>query len=115
MHAYLKGRSPNDLAISTITSFELFSGFYNSKKKFKKNEGERIQKFISSVHELTFDSQSANEAAKQRVLLEKQGCPIGPFDILIAGHAISTGLTLITDNVREFSRIDVLNIENWKK
>ncbi len=53
------------------------------------------------------------KAAHIRSKLEKRGTPIGPFDLLIAGQARSQGLTLVTNNIREFGRVDDLALENW--
>jgi len=52
---------------------------------------------------------------KIRAFIEKNGQPIGPLDTLIAAHAISLGLTLVTNNEREFQRVPQLKVENWAK
>jgi len=49
------------------------------------------------------------------VALEKAGTPIGPLDTMIAAHALSLGLTVVTDNEREFRRVPGLNVQNWAK
>jgi tRNA(fMet)-specific endonuclease VapC len=56
----------------------------------------------------------AVRAAQVRAFLESRGIPIGPYDTLLAGHALSQSLILVTANVTEFSRVPGLTIENWK-
>ena len=69
--------------------------------------------FRSNV--LPFEDQAAIEYGKIRAYLERQGKPIGPLDMLIAGHAKAEGLTLVTNNVKEFERVPGLKVENWVK
>ena len=64
---------------------------------------------------LPFEDQAAIEYGKIRAYLERQGKPIGPLDMLIAGHAKAEGLTLVTNNVKEFERVPGLKVENWVK
>jgi tRNA(fMet)-specific endonuclease VapC len=61
-----------------------------------------------------FDSKAASIYGKIRAALEKKGHPIGPNDMLIAAHALSLGLILVSDNVREFNRVRGLQLENWR-
>jgi len=65
------------------------------------------------VEELPFDGSAARQAAMTRAHLELQGLTIGPFDLLIAGHALAQGLNLVTHNVGEFRRVPRLTVENW--
>ena len=69
-----------------------------------------LQRFIQTP----FDIADAEEAARVRAFLEDQGTPIGPYDTLLAGHAISLGVTIVTANVKEFSRMPGLRVENWQ-
>ena len=62
-----------------------------------------------------FDAAAAASYGKMRTELERRGRPIGPNDMLIAAHALSLGLVLVTNNVREFGRIDRLNLEDWRE
>ncbi len=66
------------------------------------------------MRERVFDGQAAREAGRIRALLESQGCMIGPYDVLLAGQARSAGLTLVTANTGEFSRVPALSLENWQ-
>ena len=102
---------PGDLAISTVTSYELFTGIAKCSNPAK--ERAKIEKLLQLVLEVPFDPSAAREAASIRAALEAQGRSIGPYDLLLAGHAISLGLILITNNTTEFSRIAGLLLEDW--
>ncbi|WP_417813654.1 PIN domain-containing protein [Thalassospira alkalitolerans] len=62
---------------------------------------------------LNFDANAAGHYGDIRSILEKQGNIIGPYNLMIAGHARSQGLTLVTNNLREFEQVDGLRVENW--
>lgn len=98
------------ICTSAIAECELAFGV---KKSGAERLRDRIAAFLSNCRALPFDPQYSADFADIRVTLEKAGTPIGPFDLLIAAHARALGLTLVTDNVREFSRVDGLKIENW--
>jgi tRNA(fMet)-specific endonuclease VapC len=102
---------PKDLARSTITVFELQYGV--EKSQDQKRSHKALSKFLSSLNIIDLDRFAAVEAAAIRALLEKKGLPIGPYDLLIAGLARSRGMVLVTNNVKEFERIDKLLLENW--
>ena len=99
------------IAISSITAAELYYGVYNSSNPSK--NGANLANFLIGVAVLDLDGAAAMEYGRIRAALRKQGTPIGPLDMLIAAHAKSKGLTVVTDNVREFERVDELEIENW--
>ena len=103
--------SPQDVAISTITLFELQYGIEKSQYR-QRSEG-ALTKFLLPLNLIPFDRSAAMEAAAIRARLEKKGMPIGPYDLLIAGLARSQGLTLVTNNIKEFVRIVDLPLENW--
>jgi tRNA(fMet)-specific endonuclease VapC len=69
--------------------------------------------FVSAIIELPLDRLPAEKAAFIRAELEKQGTPIGPYDMLIAGQALAAGLILVTNNVREFQRVKGLSLQSW--
>ena len=69
--------------------------------------------FLSPITILEFDSHAAEEYGRIKAELEKNGTPIGPMDTLIAGHAKSKGLILVTNNTMEFNRVADLTIEDW--
>ena len=97
--------------VSTITQSELEYGVSKSQQKAK--HAQALAKFLSTVNVLDFDTKAAEVYGEIRVDLELKGKPIGPFDMLIAGHAKSAGLTIVTNNVREFGRVDGLVVEDW--
>ena len=102
--------SIGSIGISTITLAELQFGIMKSSNPEKNQEA--IDKFLTPLVILDFDFNATIEYGKIRAYLEKKGTPIGPLDTLIAAHAKSQDLTLITNNVREFERIPSLKIEN---
>lgn len=103
--------SPQEVAISIITLFELQYGV--EKSQYRQRSEDALSKFIRPLNIIDQDRSSALESAKIRAQLEIQGLPIGPYDLLIAGLARSQDMTLVTNNTREFERIAGLHIENW--
>lgn len=101
----------NDICISTITYSELRHGV--EKSQYVERNRAALTLFLSSISILPFDSFAAEEYGKIRADLEKKGTPIGPMDLLIAAHAKSQDLILVTNNTREFKRVNNLNIEDW--
>jgi tRNA(fMet)-specific endonuclease VapC len=102
---------PKDVAISTITLFELQYGI--EKSQYRQRSEDALAKFLLPLDLVDLDHSAAIEAASIRAQLEKNGMPIGPYDLLIAGVARSQGMTLVTNNTREFERIAELRLENW--
>ncbi len=103
--------SPKDVAISTITLFELQYGI--EKSQYRQRSEDALNKFLLPLDLIDLDRSSAIEAANIRAQLERDGMPIGPYDLLIAGLARSQDMTLVTSNTREFERIVDLRLENW--
>ncbi len=103
--------SPADVAVSSITVFELEYGI--EKSLMKDRSAKALKKFLSALNLVSFDREAASKAAAVRARLEKKGVPIGAYDLLIAGIALSRGMSLVTNNVNEFERINGLLIENW--
>lgn len=103
---------PGDCAISAITGYELYTGVEKCADPAK--ERAKVELLMKTVQHLPFDFGAAEEAARIRALLESQGQPIGPYDVLLAGQALDSSLILVTDNTREFSRVPGLTLENWQ-
>ena len=103
--------SPSDCAVSAVTVYELFCGV--EKAQNPSAERQKVELFLSVIAELPFDRAAAETAARIRVELEKKGTPIGPYDLLIAGHALVNGLTVVTNNLGEFQRVGGLKVEAW--
>ena len=70
---------------------------------------------LSSIEIVAFDDAAADEYGEIRAGLEKKGTPIGSLDMLIAAHARSLGCTLVTNNTKEFCRVEGLEVVNWVK
>lgn len=104
---------PDEMCISSITYGELMHGVEKSQAVEKNRVA--ITMFLSSIMILPFDHFAAEEYGKVRANLERKGTPIGPMDMLIAGHARSEGLILVTNNTREFFRVEDLDVEDWTK
>jgi tRNA(fMet)-specific endonuclease VapC len=104
--------SPGECAISAITSYELNTGVAKCANPAK--ELAKINFLFATVGQLAFESHAAREAAAIRALLESQGNMIGPYDVLLAGHAKSLSLILVTANTAEFNRVPTLSLENWQ-
>ena len=100
-----------DMCISAITLAELEYGIANSSRPLQNRLG--LMAFLTGIEVLDFDAEAAMEYGLIRAQLKQQGTPIGANDLLIAAHAKSRGLTLITNNTKEFERIEGLSIENW--
>jgi tRNA(fMet)-specific endonuclease VapC len=100
-----------DIGISSITVAELEYGVAKSQQQ-EKNRNALLQ-FLLPLQIVEFNQASATIYGGIRSNLESQGIVIGAMDMLIAAHALSLGVTLVTNNAREFSRIANLSLENW--
>jgi tRNA(fMet)-specific endonuclease VapC len=101
----------NDVCISVITKSELLYGVEVSPKR--RQDEAALDAFLRHVEILDFPDEASSHYAKIRADLKARGAMIGANDLLIAAHARSLGLTLITNNTREFRRVRNLSIENW--
>ena len=107
----LRSLSPRAVCISSITLAELAYGA--SKSSAPARNKAALTLFLAEIMVMSFDEQAAGEYGDIRADLERKGMPIGPNDLLIAAHARALGSTLVTNNVREFSRVERLMIEDW--
>ena len=107
----LKEHEPSEICISAITYAELVHGVEKSAAVEKNRLA--LTLLLSNIEIIDFDSNAADEYGNIRAALEKAGTPIGPLDMMIAGHARSLSYTVVTNNVREFERVSGLRIENW--
>jgi len=103
--------APGELKVSTVTAYELEYGARKSERFEKLNAV--IRAFLRNVEVLPFDLSAAREAGMIRAELARAGTPIGAYDLMIAGHARALPATLVTHNVREFSRVVDLPVEDW--
>ncbi|HLB58092.1 MAG: twitching motility protein PilT [Gammaproteobacteria bacterium RIFCSPHIGHO2_02_FULL_42_13] len=100
-----------DVCFSSITLSELFYGVEKSQRKQKNTSA--LEKFILPLDILPFDDKAAYQYGALRAYLERKGTPIGSMDLMIAAHALSIRAILVTNNVKEFSRVPKLTLENW--
>ena len=107
----LQNINPEDVCISSVTYAELVHGVEKSAAVEKNRLA--LSMLLANMEILDFDVDAADCYGKIRAALEKKGTPIGPLDMMIAAHAQSLGYTVVTNNVKEFSRVSALQIENW--
>jgi tRNA(fMet)-specific endonuclease VapC len=99
------------LHVPTITLFELYFGIEKSNSHQRNLAA--LESFIAPLTIVDFTQDAAKKAAKIRNQLQKQGTPIGAYDIQIAAVALSLNMTLLTNNTREFERVKGLKLDNW--
>ncbi len=107
----IRARDVDDIAISTITLSELQHGV--SKSENPEQNTVALLEFLVPFTVLSYEDTAARAYGEIRAHLEKHGTPIGPMDMLIAAHARSRGLILVTNNEDEFRRVPGLSVENW--
>lgn len=101
---------PSSICISSIAVAELT---YGAERLNSSKLQTSIDRFIGDIKVLPFDYNAAVLYGKVAAALARQGSPIGEYDTLIAAHALSAGMTLVTNNIRHFSRVAGLKTENW--
>jgi tRNA(fMet)-specific endonuclease VapC len=99
------------VGVSTISEMELEYGIERSASPARNRQA--VDELLSLVEVLDLDSLAAMHAGRIRAVLAARGTPIGPYDALLAGHARSLGLVMVTNNVRELSRVPGLEVEDW--
>jgi tRNA(fMet)-specific endonuclease VapC len=104
-------RAADSLCISTIVLTELLHGA--AKTAWPDHHRGEVERFAARLEVLPFDAHAADHAADIRARLERRGQTIGGYDVLIAGHARSRGLVVVTGNLGEFNRVDGLRCEDW--
>lgn len=107
----LLSHDPEEFAISSVTLYELEYGA--AKSRWGNRTREKLYTFLSPFTVLPFDADDAITAGNLRALLAAKGSPVGPYDIQIAAQAYARGLTVITHNIDEFSRVPNLKVEDW--
>ena len=108
---HLQNHDPAELCISSVTYAELIYGVEKSAAAERNRLA--LTLMLANIEIMSFNNHAAACYGLIRADLERRGSPIGPLDMMMAGHAMSLGCTLVTNNVREFSRITDLPIENW--
>lgn len=102
---------PVDICISSITYAELLHGVEKSVAREKNRMA--LTLLLSEIQIIPFDDSAAQVYGVVKADLQKKGTPIGPLDTLIAAHAKSLNYTLVTNNTREFARVEGLRLEDW--
>lgn len=105
--------APDDCAVSAVTVYELFTGV--AKCRDPQCENEKVELLLARLHVLPFDAVAGKRTADVRAGLERTGIAIGPYDVMLAGQALSMGLALVTSNVGEFQRVTGLRIVDWRR
>lgn len=104
-------RLAEQLCVSTVTLAELHYGAEKSARRL--DDLEAIRQFAARLGILPFSAAAAAHYGEIRAELERAGTPAGAYDMLIAGHARSEGMTVVTNNLREFERMPGVRAENW--
>lgn len=110
---HLKRITPQDIAVSSITTMEIAYGLALNPEKAKKIQLV-LNDFLRVITILSFEERDADCAGKIRSSLKQKGTPVGGYDVLLAGTALNRELILVTSNLREFNRIEGLRLENWR-
>ncbi len=105
--------SPEDLVLSSVVVAELRYGA--DKSVHKQRNHDKLDVLTAEIQCVDFDLEAASSFGRVRAGLEAKGTPIGPYDMMIGGHALALSCVLVTDNVEEFRRIEGLVIENWRQ
>ena len=103
--------SPKDIGIPAVVLYELEYGIAKSSSPKKRTK--QLEELCALVEVLTFGNKEAKTSATIRAVLEKKGTPIGPYDVMIAGTALSRQGVLVTNNTKEFRRVPKLQIIDW--
>ena len=103
--------SPKDIGIPAVVLYELEYGIAKSSSPKKRTK--QLEELCALVEVLTFGNEEAKTSATIRAVLEKKGTPIGPYDVMIAGTALSKQGVLVTSNTKEFRRVPKLKIVDW--
>ena len=109
----IQNSSPEEICLSSVVVAELRYGADRSRKKAQNHE--RLDLLTAEIPCFDFDLAAARVYGRVRSALEAEGVTVGPYDLMIAAHTLSLRLVLVTDNEREFRRVDGLKVENWRQ
>jgi tRNA(fMet)-specific endonuclease VapC len=109
--ARLRQLKPGDVGMSIVTHLELVYGAWKSLRR--EENLARIRELEQLIPVLPLDASAGRHYGEVRADLERKGTLIGAYDLLIAAHALALGLTLVTNNLREFRRVPQLLVDNW--
>lgn len=100
-----------EVLVSSVTAAELWYGVERSQHRLQDEKA--LRQFLMPLDVVPFDEEAAAFYGGVRASLERDGTPVGPLDTMIAAHALSLGAVLVTNNMREFSRVQGLHVEDW--
>lgn len=103
--------NPSEIAVSSVTLFELEYGA--AKSQWPEKNRNNVKLFLAPFTIVPFDGNDAIAAGEIRQFLEKAGTPIGPYDLQIAAQGLARGYTVVTHNTGEFSRVPNLHVLDW--
>ena len=98
------------LGVSSVTAAELYFGVARTGSQ---RNLDALRRFLATLEIAPFDALAAEVFGSMRAWLASRGTPIGPYDTMIAAHAQALGVTLVSNNTREFRRVPGLKVENW--
>ena len=102
---------PRDMVVSSITLAELRYGI--EKSRYRDDNRTALQRVLRALNVVPFETKAAEIYGTLRARLKAAGKPVGPLDTLIAAHSLALDLTLVSSNLREFSRVPGLRVESW--
>jgi len=108
---HMNGLEHGQVVISSITTAELFFGV-DASGQVERNRT-KLERFLAAFEVVPFDQEASRHYGAVRAHLKAKGTPIGPLDMLIAGHALVLKATVVTNNMSEFIRVPGLNVEDW--
>lgn len=111
---HLAACSPKECFISVVSEFELFQGVDRAPADRRKEERSKVARFVAAMQILTFDSECARIAARINADLLNRGMPVSITDVFIAATGLRHGWTVVTNNTRDFRRIDGLALDDWR-
>lgn len=105
---------PKDCFISAVTEFELFQGACRAPAERRKEEHSKVSLFMTALQILPFDPECARIAARINADLLNRGTPISVTDIFIAATGLRHRYTVVTNNTKDFRRIEGLALDDWR-
>lgn len=107
--------SPDDFAVSAVTGFELLQGAGRAPEEFRKAEGRKVCSFLARLRQIPFDEECGRIAGEMNACLLNRGTPVSVTDVFIAATAMSLGVPVVTNNLRDFEKIDGLAVVDWRE
>ena len=105
---------PGDIAVSSITCFELVQGAGRAPEEFREQEGRKVSRFLARLRQIPFDQECGRIAGEMNARLLNRGTPVSVTDVFIAATAVTLGVPLVTSNLRDFEKIEGVKIVDWR-